>query len=339
MALMFKIRSKIIKNSIMKLTPTIIFNLIVFLNITLAEEKKVVFVAGAKSHGFFAHEHAAGCKLLAKHIEEAKIGITTKVVIDSGYPKDSTVFDDADAVVVACDGGVRHLLNKHLKEFDQIMRRGVGLACIHYGVETTKGPAGDHFLKWIGGYFEPYWSVNPVWNAEFKTFPHHPISRGVKPFSMHDEWYYHMRFREASSAIGTITPILSAHPPENTMNRLKPGVESHPHHGNPDVAEAVLKRKEAQHVAWAYQRGKDYNYGRGFGFTGAHFHENWASLDARRLVLNAVAWIAKVDVPEGGVPTQPVTLEHLLENQDFPLPNPWKNKQNVESKIASFRNN
>ena len=56
----------------------------------------------------------------------------------------------------------------------------------------------------------------------------------------------------------------------------------------------------------------------------SHFHENWASLDARRLVLNAVAWIAKVDVPEGGVPTQPVTLEHLPGNQDFPLPNPWK---------------
>ena len=92
------------------------------------------------------------------------------------------------------------------------MRRGVGLACIHYGVETTKGPAGDHFLKWIGGYFEPYWSVNPVWNAEFKTLTNHPITQGVKPFSMHDEWYYHMRFREASSAIGTITPILSAHP-------------------------------------------------------------------------------------------------------------------------------
>jgi hypothetical protein len=77
-------------------------------------------------------------------------------------------------------------------------------------------------------------------------------------------------------------------------------VDKHPHHGNPDVAAAVLKRKEAQHVAWAYQRGEDYNYGRGFGFTGAHFHENWASLDARRLVLNAIAWIAKVDVPKNG---------------------------------------
>ena len=239
--------------------------------------------------------------------------------------------------MVACDGGVRHLLNKNLGDFDQIMRKGVGLGCIHYGVETTKGPAGDHFLKWIGGYFEPYWSVNPVWNAEFTLLPEHPITRGVEPFAMMDEWYYHMRFRESTSAIGRITPILSAHPPEQTMKRLKPGVDKHPHHGNPDVADAVLKRKEAQHVAWSYQRGADYNYGRGFGFTGAHFHENWASLDARRLVLNAIAWIAKVDVPQGGLPTEKVTMDDLLKNQDFPKPQNWINQTKVEQKIAAFR--
>ncbi|MDA8988865.1 ThuA domain-containing protein [Opitutales bacterium] len=303
-----------------------------------AEDKKVVFVAGPKSHGFFAHEHAAGCKLLAEHLEAANLGIKT-VVVTGGFPQDQSVFNDADAVVVACDGGVRHLLNKNLKEFDEVMKRGVGLACIHYGVETTKGPAGDHFLKWIGGYFEPYWSVNPVWNAAFKLLPSHPITQGVMPFTMQDEWYYHMRFREATSAIGSIVPILSAHPPENTMKRLKPGVDKHPHHGNPDVADAVLKRKEAQHVAWAYQRGEDYNYGRGFGFTGAHFHENWASLDARRLVLNAIAWIAKVDVPKTGVPSKEVTMKDLLQNQDFPKPENWKNQKNVEQKMASFRLN
>jgi len=303
-----------------------------------AEDKKVVFVAGPKSHGFFAHEHAAGCKLLAEHLEAANLGIKT-VVVTGGFPQDQSVFNDADAVVVACDGGVRHLLNKNLKEFDEVMKRGVGLACIHYGVETTKGPAGDHFLKWIGGYFEPYWSVNPVWNAAFKLLPSHPITQGVMPFTMQDEWYYHMRFREATSAIGSIVPILSAHPPENTMKRLKPGVDKHPHHGNPDVADAVLKRKEAQHVAWSYQRGEDYNYGRGFGFTGAHFHENWASLDARRLVLNAIAWIAKVDVPKTGVPSKEVTMKDLLQNQDFPKPENWKNQKTVEQKMASFRLN
>ena len=44
--------------------------------------------------------------------------------------------------------------------------------------------------------FETHWSVNPTWKAEFKQFPDHPIARGVKPFVIEDEWYYHMRFRD-----------------------------------------------------------------------------------------------------------------------------------------------
>ena len=63
--------------------------------------------------------------LLADHLEAANLGIETVVVTDGGYPKDPSVFDDAAAVVVACDGGVRHLLNQNLKEFDAVMRRGV----------------------------------------------------------------------------------------------------------------------------------------------------------------------------------------------------------------------
>ena len=291
-----------------------------------AADKKVVFVAGAKSHGYFSHEHAAGCKLLAKYLNEAKIGLKAVVVTDNGYPKDPSVFDDAAAVVVYCDGGGRHLLNAHLAEFDKIMKRGVGLACIHYGVEVPKGAPGDHFLKWIGGYFETHWSVNPHWTADFKLLPNHPISSGVKPFAINDEWYYHMRFRQQMEGV---TPILSAYPSADTLKR-RDGA----HSGNPHVRDAVLKRKEAQHVAWAYQRGKDYNEGRGFGFTGGHNHVNWGSDNFRRLALNAIAWIAKVDVPKAGVPAGEITVEVLKANQDY-APRGWAPEQVIQ-KLKEF---
>ena len=58
----------------------------------------------------------------------------------------------------------------------------------------------------IGGYFEMYHSVNPHWTAKFDSFPDHPITRGVKPFAINDEWYYHMRFRPEMKGV---TPILS----------------------------------------------------------------------------------------------------------------------------------
>ena len=291
-----------------------------------AADKKVVFVAGAKSHGYFSHEHIAGSKLLAKYLDEAKIGLKSVVVTDNGYPKNPSVFDDAAAVVVYCDGGGRHLLNAHLKEFDKVMKRGVGLACLHYGVEVPKGAPGDHFLKWIGGYFETHWSVNPHWTADFKLLPNHPVASGVKPFAINDEWYYHMRFRQKMNGV---TPILSSLPGPETLRR-----RDGPHSGNSHVRDSVLKRKEAQHVAWAYQRGKDYNDGRGFGFTGGHNHVNWGSDNFRRLVLNAIAWIAKSDVPKAGVPAGEISVDVLKANQDY-SPRGWSAEQ-ISKKLKEF---
>jgi type 1 glutamine amidotransferase len=65
-------------------------------------------------------------------------------------------------------------------------------------------------------------------------------------------------------------------------------------------------------VAWARERADG---GRGFGFTGAHFHDNWANDDFRKLVLNAILWVARVDVPENGVASR-VTPEMLDANLD-----------------------
>ena len=60
-----------------------------------------------------------------------------------------------------------------------------------------------------------------------------------------------------------------------------------------------------QVVAWAVERepsGK--NGGRGFGFTGGHFFENWGVENFRRMVLNAILWTAHLEVPAGGVRSQ-----------------------------------
>ena len=290
-------------------------------------KKKIVFVAGRKSHGWFSHEHIAGSKLLADQFNKSGLPVETVVVTDDGYPKDPSVFDGADTVVVYCDGGGRHLLNKDRAAFDKIMKKGVGLVCIHYGVETTKGENGDAFLNWIGGYFEPHWSVNPHWTAKYAKLPDHPITRGVKPFDINDEWYYHMRFRPNLEGV---TPILTAMPGPETLKR-KDGA----HSGNPHVREAVLKRKEAQHMGWAYQRGADYNHSRGFGFTGGHNHINWGNDDFRRLVLNAIAWTAKMEIPASGIPIQEVTAVDLEKNQDYNRPGNW-NTQNIQNKLNAW---
>ena len=267
-------------------------------------DKKIVFIAGPPSHGPGEHEHRAGCLLFKSCLD--KIPGVTSEVYSNGWPDDpKTAFAGADAVVVYSDGGAGHPLLKadHLATMDALMKKGVGLACIHYAVEPTKEKGKEEFLDWIGGCFEVNRSVNPHWNADFKKLPDHPIARGVKPFQISDEWYFFMRFREDLKGV---TFLLSAVPPASTMTR-----GDGPHEGNAAVREAV-KSGEPQTVAWAIEREDG---GRGFGYTGGHFHSNWGNENTRKLVLNAILWIAKMDVPAGGV-NCPVSADQLKENLD-----------------------
>ena len=266
--------------------------------------KKIVFVAGRPSHAYGDHEHNAGCMLLAKELKSAMPQYET-VVQQNGWPQDESIFEGADCIVMYCDGGSGHLAIPHLEKVDALAKQGVGIVCIHYGVEVPAGKVGDKFLEWIGGYFEMNWSVNPHWTAKFEKLPDHPIARGVEPFEINDEWYYHMRFRPDMKGV---TPILTDLPPKETLNRPDGG-----HSGNPHVRAAIAKG-ERQHVAWAAERDRG---GRGFGFTGGHFHWNWGDPNFRKVMLNAIVWCAHGEVPTSGVESPPVTLADLEANQDM----------------------
>ena len=267
--------------------------------------KRVAFVAGRQSHGYGSHEHKAGNILLARKLEAAMSDFDT-AVFTNGWPEDPAALDGFDCIVMYCDGGGRHIANPHLDQVNRYAEQGVGIVCIHYGVETLKGKEGDAFLNWIGGYFETHWSVNPHWMAHFKEFPKHPVANGVKPLSTHDEWYYHMRFRPDMKGV---TPILSDLPPNDSLKR-----GDGPHSGNPHVRAAVLERKEKQHVGWA---SESENGQRGFGFTGGHNHWNWANPNQLKVMLNAIVWCAHGEVPKDGVNAPDVTLDELKANQDY----------------------
>ncbi len=266
--------------------------------------KKITMIAGKPSHGPGQHEHNAGVLLLAKCLQESGLPVEVKTHLNAEWPS-AEEMAAADTILIYSDGGGGHpaLQGDHLAQLEKEMKRGSGFVCLHYAVETPITPGGKEFTDWLGGYFEPNWSVNPHWQADFTKLPEHPISNGVKPFSTNDEWYFHMRFRGGMKGV---TPILTAIAPESTMSR-KDG----PHSGNPAVREEV-KNKVPQHTAWAVQRDDG---GRGFGFTGGHFHAGWGNDDQRKLVLNAILWTAKGDVPAEGV-TSKVSEVDLKANLD-----------------------
>jgi type 1 glutamine amidotransferase len=253
-----------------------------------AKPRTLVLIAGTPSHGPGMHEHNAGVQLFAQCLKGID-GLVVKTVLN-GYPKDDSILDSADGILVYADGGKGHPLiqGDRVRRIGKLLEKGVGLFCCHFGVEVPKGEAGDTFRDWIGGCYEHEWSCNPMWKAEFKELPKHPICNGVKPFAIHDEWYFNMRFRPSMK---DVVPILTATPTDATRD----GPYVYPKGPYKHIQDA---KGRPEHLMWATDR-KD--GGRGVGFTGGHFHINWKHDEFRKLALNALLWIAKFDVPADGV--------------------------------------
>jgi type 1 glutamine amidotransferase len=206
------------------------------------------------------------------------------------------------------DGGKNHPMIQNPERMETIRRlmsQEAGLVCLHYAVEFPKGEPGDQLLDWLGGYYETGYSDNPHNDAELVPAQGHPITRGVKPFRALDEWYYKIRFRPGDPRV---TPILTAK----------------------ELVGHDKKTYPNQVVAWATERTEG---GRSFGFTGAHFHSNWGNPDLRTLVLNAIFWTAKLDVPAGGVRSR-VSDEELKQNLD-PKPAPKAKAKTAMPKKAA----
>jgi type 1 glutamine amidotransferase len=265
--------------------------------------KKIVFIAGKKSHGPGEHEYEKGCRLLADCLEHSPNvkGIKTEVITD-GWPADEKVLDDADTIFLYCDGSdqdeARHPLlhDDRLAKLGKLMDRGVGLVVVHYTVFVPTKRGGREFQDWVGGYFD-YDSQTPpganvkdhkFWysqlgQADTKSTPiagNHPILRGVTPFSTRTEYYWKMRFQADDK---DLVPLLTFDPSKTA----------------PPVRESV--------VAFAVERPPAREGGiahRGFAFTEGHFHSNWQIESFRKLVLNGILWTAHGQVPQGGVQSE-----------------------------------
>ena len=123
-------------------------------------------------------------------------------------------------------------------------------------------------------------------DRDFAT-PAHPISRGLSAFPLREEYYYNLRFRAGDPRL---VPILATPIPGESAEQV---------------------------VAFAVERNGG---GRGFGFSGGHFFENWGASEFRRMVLNAILWTAHAEVPPGGVDsTPPAPSDPPIAPDDKPI--------------------
>lgn len=276
--------------------------------------RRLLIVAGKPSHPKRQHEFNAGSLLLARCLRDVP-GMATQVSLN-GWPQDDAAFTDVDAVVFYMDGGARHEVvqenGRRLAVVDGLARKGVGIGCMHYGVEVLADQAGAEFKRWIGGHYEHMFSCNPMWEPAFARFPEHPITRGVQPFQIKDEWYFNMRFIDdidggAPRTTGGLTfvPILTAVP----ADEVRDGPYVYPKGPYPHIQAA---KGRAETMLWAVERPDG---GRGFGFTGGHFHDSWGNDQFRKTILNALVWLAKGEVPAAGVASR-VSPDDLNANLD-----------------------
>ena len=248
--------------------------------------KKIALIAGPiTGHGKHTHEYEKSV-ILIKHLFETSPNMKELdlQVHFGGWPEDPKALNDVDSIILISDGGDHNEKNHplyiedRLEQLEKHLARGCGFAQIHW---STFHPARfhDRITEMMGGYFD--YETGPAankWYSAIKHYtetsnlasPSHPISRGVKPFKTREEYYYRMRFNKDDSRI---TPIIKSRPPGE---------------------------KEAFTVGWAVQRK---NGGRSFGFTGGHYYDNWWNADFRKLLLNAIAWTAKAEIPHKGVET------------------------------------
>ena len=278
-----------------------------------ADTTKILFLAGARSHGSGEHEFKAGCMLLAKALNEQS-GLDIKATVISGWPKDESVFDGVDAVIIYSDG--TKVIKNGWEKTDALVKSGCGVMFMHYAVHPSPEEGEKYFRPWIGGAMETGYSVNPHWVADLRALPDHPVSNGVTGLvQAYDEFYYSMRFQKDREKV---LDLVVATP-------TKPRIKRIINLWNDNGVNGVGK---PQTLMWGIER-KD--GGRGVGFTGGHYHRNWAVDGFRQIVLNSIVWVAGAEVPEGGVKSLAVTEEQLNANLDV-----YKGKKNPRIKVPEI---
>jgi Trehalose utilisation len=250
---------------------------------------KVVLVAGSSFYKPGEHEYVAGCAVLRDLLRQTP-GVFPVLALD--WPKKPETFAGARAVVFFFDGGDKHgfLRDDHLAQVQKLADAGVGLVHLHQVIDYPRD-LGARGRGWMGAAWEKGVSQRAHWVAEFKTFPDHPIFRGVTPFKINDGWLYKLRFVPGMKGV---TPLLRTVPPKAKTSPTG----------------AI--------IAWAYDRPGG---GRSFTFTGGHLHRSLAEEGYRRFLVNGILWSAAVEIPAAGAPVALKTAElnKYLAGQSAPL--------------------
>jgi type 1 glutamine amidotransferase len=251
------------------------------------KEVRILIVVGPSDHPPGTHEAAAGGRLMKHCLENATNVNGIKADWVDAWPKDPRVLDAVSSVIFIGDTFPPQRMQDTsliLAQLDTMMARGCGITCVHYATGLwgrDVQPDGKHpLLGWLGGYFANktcphHKGIAQIYPAATITPARgtHPIMRGWKQFTLHDEPYINNYFGQDENRLASnVTELASSMlPPSDPKKEI---------------------------VSWCVEREDS---GRGFAIVMPHFYKNWAMEDLRCFILNGIVWTAKMDVPAEGV--------------------------------------
>jgi quercetin dioxygenase-like cupin family protein len=257
--------------------------------------RKIVLIGGAKSEAAGRHDYPNAIRVLERLLKSSpELQVAPGLDIEShpdGWPADST-FERASAAVWYFDGLDNHplLATERRERFEAAMRAGVGLVVLH---QASTVPATDRTVdlqRWLGGARYGMFDRATEMAQITPATPAHPVSRGLAPFTYLDEFYPTLRWQDG------VQPILKA--------RL--------HVEFREGKDLVIGEPVTSTVAWVYERAGG---GRAFGYTGAHYLAALDQPTVRKMILNAIAWTARIDVPAAGISSHDAVVTRAADRQ------------------------
>lgn len=240
-----------------------------------AEETKpehlLLLGQGPDGHPPTTHEYLPGLSVLASLLKDVPNLEVRLERADEPWRDGPQKLAEADGCVLFLSEGAKWA-SADPRRYDALTRlaaRGGGLTVLHWGMGTKDAANVGPFLRLLGGCHGGPGRRYRVLETEWRiAAPDHPALTAVGPLKVRDEFYYRLKFTQASQ----VQPLVTV-----------------PIDGDDET------------VAWAWQRPDG---GRSFGFSGLHFHDNWRHKEYRRLIGQAVLWTLKLPIPEEGLPVE-----------------------------------
>ena len=223
-------------------------------------KRLLLLVQGPDGHPAGTHEYVEGMEIISAQLQQsAELDLIT-MRADEPWNAGPEELARADGAVLYLAEGARWIASdpRRLQAFQQLADRGGGLSCLHWAMGTRDAQYIEAFVQLFGGCHGGPDRKFQVLETVLTPAPD-GIAADAKPFTVHDEFYYRLKFAQEPK----ITPLWQ-----------------------------TIIDNQNETVAWTWERA---NAGRSFGFSGGHFHENWRREEYLGLVRDGILWTMCVE--------------------------------------------